>query len=170
MRGEPGGLSLRSTRMVKDNVPIRESWIPVVRASDVPRANLIGLEIAGQNILCVHSMSGKWYALADRSAYLGIPLQYGKVVDGELIECPQSGTRFSLATGKVVGEWIPKPPFLNQFLRFIVGDPEPIAMYPCRIKAGKVEIYIDVNYRFAYEKKYWKGILDARGKDDGEYY
>jgi len=35
---------------------------------------------------------------------------------------------------------------------------------------GELEIQIDTNAKAAYEADYWKGILDAQGKNDGTYY
>ena len=36
--------------------------------------------------------------------------------------------------------------------------------------SGEVEVLVDTNAKKAYEANYWKGLLDAQGKDDGTYY
>merc|ERR1712151_76382 len=33
-----------------------------------------------------------------------------------------------------------------------------------------IEVLVDTNAKKAYEADYWKGLLDAQGKDDGTYY
>jgi len=32
------------------------------------------------------------------------------------------------------------------------------------------QVEVDANARKAYEADYWKGLLDAQGKNDGTYY
>ena len=145
-------------------------WVRVLRKTDVPVGNMIGINIAEQSILIVHSKNNKWYALSNRSAYLGIPLEYGRLNGDNTISCPQSKTKFDLESGQVVGEWIPFPPVINNALKVVIGDPVDIATYPIRIKSNNIEVLVDVNYAKAYEQKYWKGILDAKGKETGEYY
>ena len=39
-----------------------------------------------------------------------------------------------------------------------------------REQGGYIEVLVDVNAKAEFEKKYWKGILDAQGKADGGYY
>ena len=145
-------------------------WIRTLSTTNVPVGDMIGIDIAEQSILIVHTKKNKWYALSNRSAYLGIPLEYGMLNDDDTISCPQSQTKFDLESGQVVGEWIPFPPVLKNVLRVVVGNPVDIATYPIRIKSNTIEVLIDVNYAQAYEQKYWKGILDAKGKETGEYY
>ena len=148
---------------------IKYDWIDAIRKTDIEKGDMIGIVLAGQSILCVRTANDKYFALSNRSAYLGIPLEYGQI-DGEDIICPQSKTRFDLNTGNIVGEWVPFPPILNNVLRLVIGDPEPISTYPVRVKGNSVQIQVDMNYVISYEKNYWKGLLDARGKEDGSYY
>lgn len=35
---------------------------------------------------------------------------------------------------------------------------------------GGIQVEVDKNARKAYEADYWKGLLDAQGKNDGTYY
>jgi len=47
-------------------------------------------------------------------------------------------------------------------------------IFECResgfLGGGNIEVLVDTNAKKAYEADYWKGILDAQGKDDGSYY
>ena len=70
----------------------------------------------------------------------------------------------------MIGDWIPFPPVIKNVLNIVIGDPADIATYPIRVKSNTMEVLVDVNYAQAYEQKYWKGILDAKGKETGEYY
>ena len=75
-----------------------------------------------------------------------------------------------METGKVKGKWIPSPPVISNVLRFLFPDSIPIPTYPVREKDGAIEVLINIRAREQFEKQYWKGILDARGKADSSYY
>eukprot|EP00971_Amphidinium_carterae_P230203 4568750-Amphidinium_carterae.1 len=36
--------------------------------------------------------------------------------------------------------------------------------------SATIEVQVDTNAKKAYEADYWKGVLDAQGKNDGTYY
>lgn len=88
------------------------------------------------------------------------------------IKCAQYGTLFNLSTGDVkdTKSWIPTPAIVSNFLRFIFRDPQGVPTYPVREQNGMLQVLVNVNAREQYEKKYWKGVLDASGKADGSYY
>jgi hypothetical protein len=46
----------------------------------------------------------------------------------------------------------------------------PVWIRQVREQGGFIEVLVDVNAKAEFEKKYWKGILDAQGKADGGYY
>ena len=81
-----------------------------------------------------------------------------------------SKTLFSLKDGTVVGEWIKFPPVINNILRIIVGPPEPLIIYPIRESGGNLQVQVDVNLKERFESNYWRGILDAQGKETSDYY
>jgi hypothetical protein len=78
------------------------------------------------------------------------------------------GTKFNLKTGAVAeDEWCTSP------IGKIVGglfEPAGVPVYSCKTKGNVVEVQVDVNYKAAFESKYWTGILDAQGKSNGKYY
>ena len=87
-------------------------------------------------------------------------------VSGGVISDPILGTKFNLKTGAVV-EWCTSP------LGKIVGGlftPVGVPVYPLKKGKGGIEVQVDVNYKLAYEQKYWSGVLDAQGKANGKYY
>lgn len=47
-----------------------------------------------------------------------------------------------------------------------------LATFECReaFFGNDVEVLVDINAKRMYEANYWKGLLDAQGKNDGTYY
>lgn len=88
------------------------------------------------------------------------------------LKCPQYGTLYDLRTGDVKDQanWVPKPFPVSKLLQLIFKVPDGIPAYEVRENAGMMQVLVNVNARAQYEKKYWKGILDASGKADGGYY
>jgi len=57
------------------------------------------------------------------------------LAQAKTVSCPQFGTRWSLETGEVVGQWMPSPPVVSSILRLLFRDPEGILTYPVRVAA-----------------------------------
>lgn len=65
---------------------------------------------------------------------------------------------------------MPKPIVISKLIRLVFSQPEGVPVYEIREVRGVMQVLVNVNARAQYEKKYWKGILDAAGKADGGYY
>ena len=166
-------VSSNLVKMSGNDFPVVMKWIDVGSAGDFPFGITAVDSYKDESLAIVRDVSGKLVAIVDKSPYLGVPLSYGSVIEcnGETcIRCPQSKTLFSLRTGKVVGDWIPFPPVINNVLRLVVGDANDIIKYPLKVKNGKVQVEVDVNAKDRFESQYWRGLLDAQGKAEGRYY
>lgn len=77
-----------------------EEFIPVLAESNLPQGQPVRAEHNGTPILLVRR-GQQIYALAETCSHLGGPLSEGKL-DGDIIQCPWHGSRFSLHDGHVV--------------------------------------------------------------------
>eukprot|EP00913_Durusdinium_trenchii_P034568 g32339.t1 len=103
----------------------------------------------------------------------------GLIVDKKnllIFECRQGGFLGSgeveVTTGELI-DWCVSPPIIGPLTGLIV-DKKNLLIFECRqggfLGSGEVEVLVDTNAKKAYEAGYWKGLLDAQGKDDGTYY
>lgn len=76
-------------------------FTPVLDSSDLPEGQPVRAEHKGASILLVRRGQAV-FALAETCSHLGGPLAEGKL-DGETIQCPWHGSRFSIRDGHVVG-------------------------------------------------------------------
>ena len=114
--------------------------------------------------------NGKVWAISAKNSATGTEMFGGKVDEGQnTLQDPQWGTQYSLATGDVIGKWCPSPPIIGGLIGTIF-PPQGVWVPQVREQGGYVEVLVDVNAKAEFEKKYWKGILDAQGKADGGYY
>lgn len=73
-------------------------WIPIARASDCPPGS--GHELlAGDRIIALFNVRGKFYALDGICPHQGGPLGKGCLTDG-VVSCPWHGWRFDVRTGQ----------------------------------------------------------------------
>ena len=117
----------------------------------------------------------------------------GKVDESaQTLTDPQWGTKYSLVNGDVVGKWCPSPPIIGSLIGALF-PPQGVWVPEVRESGGYIEVKLDVDVSFGsvlfsyglgrfslrtlsfqakaeFEKKFWKGILDAQGKADGGYY
>jgi nitrite reductase/ring-hydroxylating ferredoxin subunit len=156
-------------KMADGDYPVQMAWVNAASTEEFDEGTIINVVIAGLDIAIMKDMKGKFFAVADKSPYLNVPLSYGEVCAGS-IKCPQSKTEFDLDSGKVVGDWIPWPPVLNNALRILVGPPADLIIYKIRNKGKQIQVEVDLNQKERFESKYWRGLLDAQGKENGEYY
>jgi len=91
-------------------------------------------------------------------------------VIGNTIVCPLHGSAFDVFSGEVI-EWSTQPPIIGPLTGMLV-DQAPIVVFQVRedLFSKQIEVLVDQNARKAYEAPYWKGLLDAQGKNDGTYY
>jgi len=114
--------------------------------------------------------NGKVWAISAKNSATGTEMFGGDVDEGDLtLKDPQWGTRYSLVNGAVVGKWCPSPPILGGLIGSIFPQ-QGVWVPQVREQGGYIEVLVDVNAKAEFEKKYWKGILDAQGKADGGYY
>ncbi len=76
------------------------SWHAVCRLADLPQDAPVHVDIAGVAVCLVRS-NGRVYAVHDQCTHAAVPLSEGEVCDGA-IECWMHGSRFDLATGRVL--------------------------------------------------------------------
>jgi hypothetical protein len=113
----------------------------------------------------------------------------GKVDESaQTLTDPQWGTKYSLVNGDVVGKWCPSPPIIGSLIGALF-PPQGVWVPEVRESNGYIEVKLDVDVSISFakrssrtylihilqakaefEKKFWKGILDAQGKADGGYY
>ena len=123
-----------------------------------------------QEIAIATTKSGKLYALTNKLPPTGQPATFGTLVEGDLIEDSLSGTRYSLKTGKVVGNWCPAPPGIGPLLFRNLVPIQEVATYQVRKSGNAIQVLVDVNAKAKFEAGYWRGVLDSQGKVDGGYY
>ena len=74
----------------------------VATAGDVPVEALKRVDAGGTPVCLAHAEDGRFYALNDICTHEEFYLSEGELW-GMDVECPQHGSRFNLATGKVTG-------------------------------------------------------------------
>jgi len=128
--------------------------------------------VAGCDVCIGKTASGKLFCLGDKLPPTGISLSVGGEVEGEKVKEAQYGNIFNPFTGEPEGPWCPEPPLIGAFVGTFMGGAYPVATFETRetFLGNDIEVLIDTNAKRAYEADYWKGLLDAQGKDDGSYY
>jgi nitrite reductase/ring-hydroxylating ferredoxin subunit/uncharacterized membrane protein len=99
-----------------------ENFTPVASESDLEEGKPVRADYNGTPILLVRR-GAETYALAETCSHLGGPLSEGKL-DGDVIQCPWHGSRFSIRDGRVI-------------------DGPAVHPQPClsaRVRNGKVEV------------------------------
>jgi hypothetical protein len=129
------------------------------------------------------------WAIGAKNSATGTEMFGGKIDEnGQTITDPQWGTKYSLVNGDVVGKWCPSPPIIGSLIGALF-PPQGVWVPEVRESNGYIEVKLDVDVsscstvivlflylkavmqaKAEFEKKFWKGILDAQGKADGGYY
>mmetsp|Transcript_13278 Transcript_13278/g.18724 ORF Transcript_13278/g.18724 Transcript_13278/m.18724 type:complete len:191 (-) Transcript_13278:152-724(-) len=159
-----------SLKMMAAKVPVKETWVPVLKTSEIAPGELVPVETDGLQLLIAADLDGSIYATANICPHLGTPLDQGSINAQGAIVCPLHKSAFSLESGELVGDWCPFPPILGPL---VLGKLEPaknLAIFPVRAKGSDIEVLINRNLKSEMETKYWAGILDAKGKATGDYY
>jgi nitrite reductase/ring-hydroxylating ferredoxin subunit len=151
-------------------VPKKEEWVPVLKADRIAAGDLVPVEVDGLAILVAADLDGKVFAIANSCPHLGTPLENGRLGENSTIVCPLHKSAFSLKTGSVVGDWCPYPPVLGPLVLGKLAPAQDVSTFPVRSKGKNIEVLIDRNLKERFESGYWEGILDAKGKANGEYY
>lgn len=99
-----------------DSEKLPEEFSSVLAEADLPEDKPVRAEHNGTPIVLVRR-GKKIFALAETCSHLGGPLSKGKL-DGEIIQCPWHGSRFSVRDGHVVdGPAVHPQPCLETRLR-----------------------------------------------------
>ena len=149
------------------------AWLPFgCKGKDLANGEIAVANLAAVDVVVGKTPGGKLFAVADKCPPTGTSLCYGGEVDGDCIVDPQYGTKFNVFTGLPEGDWCPSPPVIGGLLGTVMGGPQALATFEVReaFLSGDIEVQVDTNTRKAYEAEYWKGILDAQGKNDGTFY
>mmetsp|Transcript_68435 Transcript_68435/g.107586 ORF Transcript_68435/g.107586 Transcript_68435/m.107586 type:complete len:240 (+) Transcript_68435:62-781(+) len=149
------------------------AWLKTsIKGGELGAGDLRGIGLAGCDVCIGRTDSGKLFALGDKAPPTGSSLSVGAVVAGEKVVDAQFGNTFDVFTGQPQGDWCPSPPIIGSFVGWFMGERQALATFEVRetFFGGEVEVLIDTNAKSAYEANYWKGLLDAQGKDDGTYY
>lgn len=136
--------------------------------NDLEPGEIRTVTLAGLDIAVGKTEGGKVFAVGDKAPPTGISLSQGGYVEGNNVVEAQYGSKFDAFSGDVE-EWCPYPPLLGAAIGAFMGGPTMIATFNCR-GGGNIQVEVDTNARKAYEADYWKGLLDAQGKNDGTYY
>ena len=76
-------------------------FVAVAKASDIPPGQARYYELAGFPIAICHVENAGFFAIDDVCTHDGGPLDQGEL-EGDEIECPRHGARFSVVTGAVL--------------------------------------------------------------------
>jgi len=144
-----------------------------INLGDLNPKELVAKTIGGNDVLIGKDESGTLFCVANLCPHIGTPMSEGADVIGDVIVCPLHGSSFSTKTGSMI-DWCPSPPIIGPLTGLIV-DKKNLLIFETRSGGlfgggGEVEVLVDTNAKKAYEADYWKGILDAQGKNDGTYY
>jgi len=147
------------------------SWLKTgLKTKELAPTELVALTIAGNDILVGKDEDGAIFCVANLCPHIGTPMSEGADVIGDIIVCPLHGSSFSTKTGELF-DWCPSPPIIGPLTGLVVERKE-LLIFDSRVAffGDDIEVLVDTNAKRAYEKDYWKGILDAQGKNDGTWY
>jgi len=149
------------------------SWLKTgFTKNDIENGGLKAVTLAGNDVLVGRTESGSLFAVGNLCPHIGTPLSEGADVIGDVIVCPLHGSSWKVTNGELI-DWCVSPPIIGP-LTGIVVDKKNLLIFEVRegglLGGGELEVLVDVNAKKAFEADYWKGILDAQGKDDGSYY
>lgn len=101
------------------------AWVDVCALGELQPGEWKVVDLDGVDV-AVYNVDGDHYAIEDVCTHDGECLAGGEV-DGDQVICPRHGARFSLKTG----EALTAPAY------------EPVATFPVRIEAGRVQVRDD---------------------------
>jgi len=146
-------------------------WLKAgVKASDIAPTQLIAKNLGGVDVLIGKTEGGKVFVVGNLCPHIGTPMSEGADVIGDVIVCPLHGSSFNVSSGELI-DWCVSPPIIGPLTGLVV-EKKNLAVFDSRTSffGGDVEVLVDTNAKKAYEADYWKGVLDAQGKNDGTYY
>lgn len=75
-------------------------FVKVAKVLDVPEGEMKSFNVKGKGVALCHTAEG-FFAVADLCTHDDGPLADG-FLDGDQVECPRHGARFSVKTGEVL--------------------------------------------------------------------
>jgi len=151
-----------------DKIKPKIQYADCIDMKDLPAPGSATSGVCGGLAICIAvDPKGAIWALGDKCPPVNQPLSFGSVDSDGTIADPVLGTKFSLKTGQVVGEWCPAG--IGKLLGGLF-EPTGVPIYPVKKAGSKIQVQVDVNAKFAFEQGYWSGALDAQGKANGKYY
>lgn len=106
--------------------------------NDIPVGEMKEFTVDGESLLVYHLESG-FYATQSRCTHLFGPLQKGKIIHGNKIQCPWHYSCFDIQTGEVV-EWANYPPGIQ--LLNIIRREKALKTYKVKVEDGK--LFVDI--------------------------
>eukprot|EP00438_Fugacium_kawagutii_P030976 Skav203552 [mRNA] locus=scaffold3576:63290:64649:+ [translate_table: standard] len=167
------GVSKTAARYTTQTILPSLAWIKTgVKASELQPTQLKALTLAGNDVLIGKTEAGAIFCVGNLCPHIGTPMSEGADVIGDVIVCPLHGSSFKVTNGELI-DWCVSPPIIGPLTGLIV-EKKNLLVFEARqggfLGSGEIEVLVDVNAKKAYEANYWKGLLDAQGKDDGTYY
>merc|ERR1712066_808618 len=147
------------------------TWVKTgLKINDLQPTELRAKNLSGVDVLVGKDGSGKLFCVGNLCPHLGTPMSEGSDVIGDVIVCPLHGSSFSTVDGDLI-DWCPTPPIIGPLTGLVI-EKKKLFIFEVRsgFFGGDIEVQVDTNAKKSYEADYWKGILDAQGKDDGTYY
>eukprot|EP00403_Amphidinium_massartii_P026665 CAMPEP_0178399956 /NCGR_PEP_ID=MMETSP0689_2-20121128/15542_1 /TAXON_ID=160604 /ORGANISM="Amphidinium massartii, Strain CS-259" /LENGTH=240 /DNA_ID=CAMNT_0020020739 /DNA_START=90 /DNA_END=812 /DNA_ORIENTATION=+ len=142
-----------------------------VSAGELAPGELRAVTLGGNDVLLGKTESGSLFGVSNLCPHIGTPLSEGADVIGDIIVCPLHGSSWSVKSGELL-DWCVSPPIIGPLTGILV-EKKNLFIFEVRtglFGAGEIEVQVDTNAKKAYEADYWKGVLDAQGKNDGTYY
>jgi len=147
------------------------AWLKVgFREGDLQPTELRAVNLGGTDVLVGKTEAGKLFCVGNLCPHLGTPMSEGADVIGDVIVCPLHGSSFKTTDGDLI-DWCVSPPIIGPLTGLVI-EKKKLAIFEVRTSffGGDIEVQVDTNAKKAYEADYWKGVLDAQGKNDGTYY
>ena len=141
-----------------------------VKSSDIAPTQLVAKNLGGVDVLIGKTEGGSVFCVGNLCPHIGTPMSEGADVIGDVIVCPLHGSSFKVTTGELI-DWCVSPPIIGPLTGLVI-EKKNLAVFDARTSffGGEIEVLVDTNAKKAYEADYWKGVLDAQGKNDGTYY
>eukprot|EP00403_Amphidinium_massartii_P023122 CAMPEP_0178398150 /NCGR_PEP_ID=MMETSP0689_2-20121128/14625_1 /TAXON_ID=160604 /ORGANISM="Amphidinium massartii, Strain CS-259" /LENGTH=243 /DNA_ID=CAMNT_0020018905 /DNA_START=79 /DNA_END=810 /DNA_ORIENTATION=- len=142
-----------------------------VSAGELAPGELRAVTLGGNDVLLGKTESGSLFGVSNLCPHIGTPLSEGADVIGDIIVCPLHGSSWSVKSGELL-DWCVSPPIIGPLTGILV-EKKNLFVFEVRtglFGTGEIEVQVDTNAKKAYEADYWKGVLDAQGKNDGTYY
>jgi len=98
--------------------------VKVARVSDIAPGERLWLEFEEETVV-LFNINGRFYCIADVCTHDGGPLDQGQL-QGDVIECPRHGARFSVRTGKVLA----------------LPAVKPLNTYPLRVEGSEIQVAV----------------------------